>query len=182
MPRSPPASRPSRWAAHFDTVGVCFSKGLGAPVGSALCGPQDLIAEARRHRKVLGGGMRQSGILAAAALYALEHHVDRLADDHANAQRLADGLRRIEGLEVVPEKVDTNLVFFRIDPRYGTAAEFVAALKRRGILMLATGPDTIRAVTHLDVDSRDVDRVLETLEADSCPRRPARVRTPGFTP
>ena len=93
----------ARWAEHFDTVNVCFSKGLGAPVGSALAGPRDLIREAVRHRKVLGGGMRQAGVLAAAALYALDHHIERLAEDHANARRLAAGIRQIPGLRLDPD-------------------------------------------------------------------------------
>jgi threonine aldolase len=153
-----------RWAQHFDTVSVCFSKGLGAPVGSALCGPRDLIAEGLRHRKVFGGGMRQSGILAAAALYALEHHIERLAEDHANAQRLAAGIRRIDELCLEPEKIDTNLVFFRVDPAWGAAAEFSAQLKQRGVLMLASGPATLRAATHLDVNAKAVDRAIEAIE------------------
>ena len=114
----------TRWTQHFDTVSVCFSKGLGAPVGSALAGPRELIAQGRRHRKVFGGGMRQAGILAAAALYALDHHVERLADDHANARRFAAGIRQIDGLRLVPEEIDTNMLFFRVDPAWGTAAAF----------------------------------------------------------
>lgn len=159
-----------RWAAHFDTVSVCFSKGLGAPIGSALAGPRALIAEAVRHRKVLGGGMRQAGILAAAALYALEHHVDRLAEDHANAQRLADAIRQIPALALRPETVDTNLVFFTVDPAWGTAPEFSAELKQRGVLMNATGPTTLRAATHLDVSRADVDRAI-TIVDDVARRR-----------
>jgi len=160
-----------RWAEHFDTVSVCFSKGLGAPVGSALAGSRDLIAEAIRHRKVLGAGMRQAGVIAAGALYALEHHVDRLADDHANAQRLAEGIRQIDGLELDPEEVDTNLVFFRVDPAWGTAGEFSERLNARGLLMLATSPTKIRAVTHLDVTSDDVDRAIAILEDTARPGR-----------
>ena len=156
-----------RWTQHFDTVSVCFSKGLGAPVGSALAGPRDLIEEALRHRKVVGGGMRQAGIIAAGALHALEHHVDRLAEDHANARRLADAIRQIEALELEPDPPDTNLVFFRVDPAWGTAADFSARLGERGLLMLATGETTIRAVTHLDVDREDVDRAIEILKAVS---------------
>jgi threonine aldolase len=154
---------PTRWAEHFDTVSVCFSKGLGAPAGSALCGPKDLIAEALRHRKVLGGGMRQAGVLAAAALYALEHHVERLAEDHANARRLAQGIRQIENVRLVSEQVDTNMIFFRVDPAWGTADQFSEKLKQRGLLMLATSPTNIRAVTHLDVDSADVDQAVEII-------------------
>ena len=129
-----------------------------------------LIAEAVRHRKVLGGGMRQAGILAAAALYALEHHVDRLAEDHANAQRLADAIRQIPALALRPETVDTNLVFFTVDPAWGTAPEFSAELKQRGVLMNATGPTTLRAATHLDVSRADVDRAI-TIVDDVARRR-----------
>jgi len=154
-----------RWTQHFDTVSLCFSKGLGAPVGSVLAGPVDLIAEGRRHRKVLGGGMRQAGVLAAAAIYALDYHVQRLADDHANARRLADGIQAIGGLELVSETIDTNMVFFRVDASLGTAAEFVEALKQRGLLVCATGPAMIRAVTHLDVDAGDVDRAIAVLRS-----------------
>ena len=152
-----------RWAQHFDTVSVCFSKGLGAPVGSALIGPKDLIQIARRHRKLFGGGMRQAGILAAAALYALDHHVDRLADDHANAQRLAASVPKIGGLELVGEKVDTNIVIFNVDPSLGTAAEFCVRLKDHGLLMLAIGAQQVRAVTHLDVNEADTKCAAEIL-------------------
>lgn len=154
-----------RWAQHFDTVSICFSKALGAPVGSALAGPRDLIAEGVRHRKLLGGGMRQAGILAAAALYALDYHVQRLADDHANAQRLAAGIRQIDRLCLDPDAIDTNMLFFRVGPAWGTAAQFAARLKEQGLLMLATAPQTLRAVTHLDVTAADVDRAIEILKA-----------------
>jgi threonine aldolase len=154
----------TRWTQHFDTVSVCFSKGLGAPVGSALAGPRAWIAEAVRHRKVLGGGMRQAGIIAAAALYALEHHVNRLADDHANAQRLAAGIRRIERLRLNPEMVETNLVFFQVDPSWGTAGELSSALEARGVLINAFSRTMLRAATHLDVDATAVDRALGVLQ------------------
>jgi threonine aldolase len=157
---------PARWSRHFDTVSVCFSKGLGAPVGSALAGSRDLIRQALRHRKVFGGGMRQAGILAAAALYALDHHVDRLAEDHANAQKLADGLRQIAGVRVAPETIDTNLVFFHLAAGRLTAAELVERLRGRGIRMLATGPCSIRAVTHLDVAAADVQAAIEAVAAE----------------
>ena len=154
----------ARWAQHFDTVNVCFSKGLGAPVGSALAGPRELIREAVRHRKLLGGGMRQAGVLAAAAIYALDHHVERLAEDHANAQRLAAGIRQIERLRLAPETIDTNLLFFRVEPAWMTAAEFCTRLAEQGLLMFPTGPATVRAVTHLDVSAADVDRAIEILK------------------
>jgi threonine aldolase len=140
-------------AQHFDTVSVCFSKGLGAPVGSALVGPREFIARAHRWRKMLGGGMRQSGVLAAAALHALDHHVERLADDHALAQRLADGLQGIPGLTV--ETPQTNMVFAATDER---GQGLLAHLKSRGVL--ATGIYQLRFVTHLDVDTNDIDRAV----------------------
>ncbi|HEX5471600.1 MAG TPA: low-specificity L-threonine aldolase [Lacipirellulaceae bacterium] len=151
------------WASHFDTVSVCFSKGLGAPVGSALCGPADLIRKARRHRKALGGGMRQAGIIAAGALYALDHHIDRLAEDHANARLLADTIRATPGLKLDPETIDTNIVIFEVDPELGTAAAFSARLRDEGILMNANGPQRIRAVTHLDVSREQVLRAAEAI-------------------
>jgi threonine aldolase len=154
----------ARWAQHFDTVNVCFSKGLGAPVGSVVAGPRDLVREAVRHRKVFGGGMRQAGILAAAAMYALDHHVERLAEDHANARRLAAGIRQIEGLQMAPDIVETNLLYFRVDPALMSAPEFCTRIAEEGVLMFATGPATIRAVTHLDISAADVDRAIEILQ------------------
>jgi threonine aldolase len=152
-----------RWSRGFDTVSVCFSKGLGAPVGSALAGPKDLIQKAHRARKLFGGGMRQAGVIAAAALYALEHHVDRLALDHANANRLGQAAGDIRGLDLLGDAVDTNIVIFRVDPSLGTAAEFCEKLKAAGLLMLAIGARQVRAVTHLDVDEADTARACEIL-------------------
>lgn len=152
-----------QWAQHFDTVNVCFSKGLGAPVGSALAGTKEQIALARRHRKLFGGSMRQAGVIAAAALYALDNHIDRLAEDHANAQVLADGIRQIDGLELRPPEVDTNLVIFQVDPELCTAPELCGRLKERGVLINAFSPTLLRAVTHLDVDRADVERSAEVL-------------------
>jgi threonine aldolase len=154
---------PPQWTQDFDTVNICFSKGLGAPAGSALCGPKDLIAEAVRHRKLLGGAMRQSGVLAAAALYALEHHVERLSEDHANARRLAEGIRKIDHLQLLSDEVETNMLFFRVDPDWGTEAEFVEKIKKQGVWMLSTAPATIRAVTHLDIMAADVERTIEII-------------------
>ncbi len=156
---------PIDWARHFDSVSVCFSKGLGTPAGSALAGPRDLIAEAMRHRKVLGGGMRQAGVLAAAALYALDHHVERLSDDHANARVLAEGIGQIDGLRLDPAEIDTNLLFFHLDPALGAAAEFTARLRDRGLLMLPTGRQTVRAAAHLDVSAGDVAQAIAILKA-----------------
>jgi threonine aldolase len=151
------------WAAHFDTVSVCFSKGLGAPIGSALCGPADLIRQARRHRKALGGAMRQVGIIAAGALYALEHHIDRLADDHANARLLADAVRATPGLKLDPEAVDTNIVIFDVDPDLGTAAALCARLRDEGVWMYPIAPQRIRAVTHLDVSREQTGHAANVL-------------------
>jgi threonine aldolase len=139
-------------AAHFDSVSVCFSKGLGAPVGSALVGSRRFIEQAHRWRKMLGGGMRQAGVLAAAALHALGHHVERIADDHALARRLAEGLQRIPGLAV--DAVQTNMVFASVAAdRADGLLEHMAA---HGVL--ATGHDRLRLVTHLDVDAAGIDR------------------------
>ncbi|CAG1018796.1 threonine aldolase [Burkholderiaceae bacterium] len=140
-------------ARHFDSVSVCFSKGLGAPVGSALVGPREFIARAHRWRKMLGGGMRQAGVLAGAALHALDHHVQRLSDDHALARRLADGLQGIPGLTVEPPQ--TNMVFADADER---GRGLIEHLKTRGVL--ATGLYRLRFVTHLDVDAAGIDQAI----------------------
>lgn len=152
------------WAQHFDTVSVCFSKGLGAPVGSALAGPKELIKTARRARKLFGGGMRQAGVIAAGALYALENHIDRLAEDHANAQVLADAIRQSEGLSLQPDIVDTNIVIFQVDPSLGPASGFVEAMGKEGVLAMATAPQMIRLVTHLDVSADQVARAGEVIK------------------
>jgi threonine aldolase len=153
-----------RWAKHFDTVSVCFSKGLGAPVGSAITGTRESIDEALRHRKVFGGGMREGGVVAAAALYALENNIPRLADDHACAQLLADGIRELDLLEMNPDQVDTNILFFQVDPSLGTADEFCERLKKRGLLLLPTAVDKVRAVTHLSVNLDDARRAIEIIK------------------
>jgi threonine aldolase len=153
----------ARWARHFDTVSVCFSKGLGAPVGSALAGPVELIKLARRHRKLFGGGMRQAGVIAAAALYALDHHVDRLAEDHAHARLLAKTVRATPGLSLLAKDVDTNIVIFQLDSALGNAPDFCTRLKQRGLLMLAISEHQVRAVTHLDVDEADTHAACQIL-------------------
>lgn len=149
-----------RIAQCFDSVSVCFSKGLGAPVGSALCGSREFIARARRVRKMAGGGMRQAGLLAAAASYALDHHIDRLAQDHELARRLADGLAGIDGLRV--EAPQTNLLFVDLegDARH-RSAELLAHLKHNGVL--ATGLYRLRFATHLDVDAHGIDRAIDAI-------------------
>jgi threonine aldolase len=146
------------YAAPFDTVTVCFSKGLGAPVGAALAGAGELITRARRFRKQFGGGMRQAGIIAAGALHALEHHRTRLADDHLHARLLAEGLARLPGVELDPATVQTNIVRFRV--MHQPAAAAASRLEAAGVRVFATGPDTIRAVTNLNVSRADVDAAL----------------------
>ena len=155
----------SEWGAPFDTISVCFSKGLGAPVGSALVGSAESIRKARRVRKLFGGSMRQAGIIAAGALYALRHHRERLKEDHDRAQRLADGLAAIEGLSPVHAKVPTNIVLFRVDESLGDAETFQKRLEERGVLTYAFGKRVIRAVTHLDVDDEAVARFLDACRA-----------------
>jgi threonine aldolase len=151
------------WATHFDTVSVCFSKGLGAPIGSALAGPKDFVVKARRIRKLLGGGMRQAGVAASAALYAIDHHVERLAEDHRNAQVIARAIAETPGLRLDPPDVETNLVWVEVDPELGTARDVAARLKQRGILVHATGPHTFRACTHLDVSAAQAERAAEII-------------------
>jgi threonine aldolase len=143
-----------RICSHFDSVSVCFSKGLGAPAGSMLCGSRELIRRARRARKMLGGAMRQTGVLAAAAHHALDHHVARLGEDHVLATRLAEGLQGLPGLTV--EAPQTNMVFCDVDKEIAT--QLVAHLKREGVL--STGLYKLRFVTHLDVDAEGVDRAI----------------------
>jgi threonine aldolase len=156
----------AQWARPFDTVAICFSKGLGAPVGSALAGPTELIRRhAHRLRKVLGGGMRQAGVVAAAALHALEHHVDRLAQDHAHAQILAQAVQATDGLELESGPVETNLVWIAVDPGLATAQEVAACLRAQGVLVAALGPQVLRACTHLDVDRTAVETAAEAIRA-----------------
>jgi threonine aldolase len=146
------------YAAPFDSAWIDFTKGLGAPVGAALAGSRAFIDEAWRCKQQMGGAMRQAGIIAAAGIYALRHHVKRLADDHANARRLAEGLAALPGVSLDPASVETNIVFFETT---GDAAGIVQRLLARGIRMGALGPHTIRAVTHLDVDAGGIERALD---------------------
>jgi threonine aldolase len=149
------------YAALCDSVSVCFSKGLGAPVGSALAASRECIERARRVRKQFGGGMRQAGILAAAALHALEHHRTRLREDHAHARLLAEALAQMPGVRIDPAQVETNMVWFEVTE--SPAAALVQRLDERGVRMLALGPRTVRAVTHLMVTSEDVHTVIQML-------------------
>jgi len=144
------------WASGFDTAWIDFSKGLGAPVGAVLAGSEELIAEAWRWKQMTGGAMRQAGIVAAGCLYALDHHVDRLSEDQENARYLAEGLAAIDGVDLDPETVETNIVIFEVED--GPA--LVERLADR-VELQAVGPERVRAVTHLDVDRAGIDRALQ---------------------
>jgi threonine aldolase len=148
------------WAGLFDSAWIDFTKGLGAPVGAALAGSREFIAEAWRLKQQMGGAMRQAGIIAAGGVYALRHHVKRLADDHANARRLAEGLAELPGVKIDPGTVETNLVFFELTGRLD-APTLVEQLLAGGVRMGAMGPRTIRAVTHLDVSAAQIERALD---------------------
>ena len=147
-------------ASYFDTVSVCLSKGLGAPVGSVLCGPPELIMEARKWRKMLGGGMRQAGIIAAAGIYALENNIERLSEDHENATLLMQELSDIDAIEITPDSGQTNMVFVKTKGRGKGLSQF---LKTKDILI--SSDDNIRLVTHLNIKKEDIHRVVEGFEA-----------------
>lgn len=149
----------------FDSLSVCLSKGLSAPVGSVICGTQEFINEARRTRKLVGGGMRQCGIIAASGLVALDEMVERLAEDHTNAKTLAQGLAGIKGIVIDPDKIQTNIVFFKLKNDQPTAQDLMARLKEQGILILALGPQTMRAVTHYGISAKDIDKTLKTIDS-----------------
>ena len=150
----------SELAKDVDDVSFCLSKALSCPVGSVLCGANEFIDEARRWRKMVGGGMRQAGILAAAGLVALDSMIDRLAEDHANARRLAEGLANIDGLEVDPESIQTNIVIFDVDQDLGPSAKLIASLGRQGVKVSSPGPHSIRMVTHRHISGADVEDAL----------------------
>jgi threonine aldolase len=154
---------PKDYAQYFDSCTLCLSKGLGAPVGSLVIGAKEFITKAHRFRKQFGGGMRQAGILAAAGIYALEHNVERLAEDHLNAKRLARGIAEIEGLAVDVNRVETNIVYFDVRQAGLSVPTLLERLKAEGVLMLGTGPNSIRAVTHLDVSKDGIERAVKVL-------------------
>jgi threonine aldolase len=151
---------PAELAAGFDTVSFCLSKGLGAPVGSMVVSSRENIDQARRVRKRLGGGMRQAGILAAAGLYALEHNLDRLWEDHDRAGRLARGLAELKGVRLDPDRVETNIVVFDLAPGGPDQEETIGRLADRGVGVVPFGPGRLRAVTHLMINDRDIDDAL----------------------
>jgi len=156
--------KPTDYTRYFDTVSICFSKGLGAPVGSAVAGTKETIRRVHRFRKMFGGGMRQAGIIAAGALYALEHNIERLAEDHANAKRLATALAEMPGVTIDPNHTETNIVMFDVDSSRGTASRLCETLREHGVWMIGIGPQRIRAVTHLDVSADDIERAISVVQ------------------
>jgi len=152
---------PSEYARWADSVSVCLSKGLGAPIGSLVTGSKTFIERVHRFRKMFGGGMRQVGIIAAAGIYALDHHMERLKEDHRNAKWLALGLQQLKGVSFDPEQVETNIIIFNIADTGMSAPEIAAAMKRDGVLIHPIGKTQIRLVTHLDISMEDVETALE---------------------
>jgi threonine aldolase len=148
-------------AGPVDSLSFCLSKGLSAPVGSLVCGHKTFIQKARRNRKVLGGGMRQAGVIAAAGIVALQEMTARLVDDHRNARRLAEGLSAMRRARIDPERIKTNIVYVNLDPQGHPAAEIVARLSEAGVRVGATGPYQFRAVTHYGIGEEDIDRALK---------------------
>ena len=147
-------------AAEADSVSFCLSKGLAAPVGSVVCGSRDFILKARRARKLVGGGMRQAGVLAAAGIVALTEMVDRLANDHVNARKLAEGLVKMPGLALELSQIKSNIIFFELTRDYMTAEQLVNKLDQQGVRMLPVGVGRIRAVTHYHITAEDIDYAL----------------------
>ena len=153
----------AEYARHFETVSFCLSKGLGAPVGSLICADKERVTKLRRLRKMFGGGMWQAGILAAAGLYALEHNIERLVQDHAHAKRLATALMNLPGVRINPDHVETNIAVFDISETRRTADEVLALLKAEGLLLVPFSPTTLRAVTHLDASREQIDQACAIL-------------------
>jgi len=156
--------QPHKYAQWADSVSVCLSKGLGAPIGSLIAGSKPFIDRVHRFRKMFGGGMRQAGIIAAAGVYALDHHIERLKEDHQNAKRLALGLKPLRGISIHPEHVETNIVIFDVTDTGMIAPQVTEAMKREGVLIHAFGKTQIRLVTHLDVSTEDIEIALKAFE------------------
>jgi threonine aldolase len=156
--------KPQEYARWADSVSVCLSKGLGAPIGSLVAGTKAFIDRVHRFRKMFGGGMRQAGIIASAGIYALDHHVERLKEDHKNAKRLALGLKEIKGVSIHPEHVETNIVIFDIAETGMTAARMGDEMKKMGVLIHPFGKTVIRLVTHLDVSKDDIETALKAFK------------------
>jgi len=153
--------KPQEYAQWADSVSVCLSKGLGAPIGSLVAGTKTFIDRVHRFRKMFGGGMRQAGIIAAAGIYALDHHIERLKEDHQNAKRLALGLKEIRGISIDLEEVETNILIFDVARTGMTPLQVYDAMKKEGVLIHASGKTQIRLVTHLDVSKEDIEVALK---------------------
>jgi threonine aldolase len=156
--------KPEEYAQRADSVSVCLSKGLGAPIGSLVAGSKSFVDRVHRFRKMFGGGMRQAGIIAAAGIYALDHHIERLKDDHQNARRLAVGLKEFKGVSIDPKHVETNIVIFDVSNTGMTGAQVSEAMKKEGVLIHAFSKTQIRLVTHLDITSEDIETALKAFE------------------
>lgn len=156
--------KPHEYAQWADSVSVCLSKGLGAPIGSLVSGPESFIHRVHRFRKMFGGGMRQVGIIAAAGIYALDHHLERLKEDHQNAKRLAVGLKEFKGVSIEPKYVETNIVIFDVANTGMTGSQVAEAMKKEGVLIHAYGRTQIRLVTHLDVTAEQIEIALKAFE------------------
>lgn len=151
---------PVDYTKHVDSVSLCLSKGLGAPVGSMIAGTKDFIRRVRRLRKMYGGGMRQTGLLAAAGIYALDNHVQRLVEDHKKAKRLAGALAEIPGVNISPEEVETNIIYFGVEGKKIAVEKIEGKLREKGVLVLPVGDTRFRAVTHLDVSIKDIEQAI----------------------
>ena len=158
---------PSELAKDVDDVSFCLSKGLSAPVGSLICGTSEFVDRARKWRKMVGGGMRQAGVLAAAGIVALETGIERLAEDHSHARRLAEGLSQIPGIGVDPERFPTNIVFVDVDPRLGPVQEYMGRLSEAGVLVSYPGANRVRMVTHRHITAQDVDHAIDRVSSVS---------------
>ncbi|MGA2463130.1 MAG: low-specificity L-threonine aldolase [Thermodesulfobacteriota bacterium] len=156
--------KPHEYAQWADSVSVCLSKGLGAPIGSIVAGSKTFIDRVHRFRKMFGGGMRQVGIIAAAGIYALDHHIERLGEDHQNAKHLALGLKELKGVSIDPDQVETNIIIFNIADTGMTAFQMTEAMKTKGVLIHPVSKTQIRLVTHLDVSSEDIEKALKAFE------------------
>lgn len=154
---------PREYAAPFDSVSVCLSKGLGCPAGSLVLGSKEFIKRVHRFRKLVGGGMRQIGFFGAAGIYALDHHINRLEEDHRKAKRMAIELAKIRNIRIRPEEVETNILFFDVSPAERTAQEVAAAVREKGVRVHPTSKTRIRCVAHLDVSFADIDRAVEAI-------------------
>ncbi len=155
---------PKELAKPYDSIQFCLSKGLGAPVGSLVVGSKEFIKKARRYRKMLGGGMRQAGIIAAAGIYALQNNISRLKDDHENAKYLAEELASVEGISLIYDQIDTNIIYFNVDSNIINASDFCQELRNENILANPSGETKVRFVTHLGVNREDCEKVIETIK------------------